>query len=107
MAEEAAVDCSLGHHVSGRVIISLLRIHPLDLSAVFTHDHFGARADVVWSSLIADAVELKLVTARMDDVANLHLHVLFGLITRNHRYADRSEERRVGKECRSRWAPYH
>ena len=23
----------------------------------------------------------------------------------NHRY--RSEERRVGKECRSRWSPYH
>ena len=22
-------------------------------------------------------------------------------------YADRSEERRVGKECRSRWSPYH
>ena len=22
-------------------------------------------------------------------------------------YLDRSEERRVGKECRSRWAPYH
>ena len=21
--------------------------------------------------------------------------------------ADRSEERRVGKECRSRWSPYH
>ena len=26
----------------------------------------------------------------------------FGLI-----YVDRSEERRVGKECRSRWSPYH
>ena len=29
----------------------------------------------------------------------------------NHRYLDanirRSEERRVGKECRSRWSPYH
>ena len=26
-----------------------------------------------------------------------------------HGYADlpRSEERRVGKECRSRWSPYH
>src|SRR5256884_897741 len=24
----------------------------------------------------------------------------------NHRYV-RSEERRVGKECRSRWSPYH
>ena len=23
------------------------------------------------------------------------------------RYAQRSEERRVGKECRSRWSPYH
>src|ERR1035437_5826122 len=23
------------------------------------------------------------------------------------RSADRSEERRVGKECRSRWSPYH
>ena len=22
-------------------------------------------------------------------------------------YIDRSEERRVGKECRSRWSPYH
>src|SRR3712207_3415575 len=24
-----------------------------------------------------------------------------------HRHADRSEERSVGKECRSRWSPYH
>ena len=23
------------------------------------------------------------------------------------RWAARSEERRVGKECRSRWSPYH
>ena len=23
------------------------------------------------------------------------------------RQAERSEERRVGKECRSRWSPYH
>ena len=24
-----------------------------------------------------------------------------------HESYDRSEERRVGKECRSRWSPYH
>ena len=24
-----------------------------------------------------------------------------------HKYGRRSEERRVGKECRSRWSPYH
>ena len=29
------------------------------------------------------------------------------LIDRNHPLAGRSEERRVGKECRSRWSPYH
>ena len=28
---------------------------------------------------------------------------LFGMVIRD----DRSEERRVGKECRSRWSPYH
>src|SRR5471032_3625007 len=26
---------------------------------------------------------------------------------KNLDYFDRSEERRVGKECRSRWSPYH
>ena len=25
----------------------------------------------------------------------------------DNNYAERSEERRVGKECRSRWSPYH
>ena len=25
----------------------------------------------------------------------------------NHQQLERSEERRVGKECRSRWSPYH
>src|SRR2546430_13485719 len=25
----------------------------------------------------------------------------------SHPYTQRSEERRVGKECRSRWSPYH
>ena len=33
---------------------------------------------------------------------NMHMgHV------RNYSIGDRSEERRVGKECRSRWSPYH
>src|SRR5256886_1301195 len=26
---------------------------------------------------------------------------------KHHRHLQRSEERRVGKECRSRWSPYH
>src|SRR5690606_14927755 len=33
--------------------------------------------------------------------------VVFGLFPRDALKLSRSEERRVGKECRSRWAPYH
>ena len=29
------------------------------------------------------------------------------LIIINYSFKTRSEERRVGKECRSRWSPYH
>ena len=29
------------------------------------------------------------------------------IITKGDRILDRSGERRVGKECRSRWSPYH
>ena len=28
-------------------------------------------------------------------------------VRQDHRGDPRSEERRVGKECRSRWSPYH
>ena len=33
--------------------------------------------------------------------------VLFDRVTPNPIRSSRSEERRVGKECRSRWSPYH
>ena len=37
------------------------------------------------------------------------LHKLFNECLANHKLPSlwRSEERRVGKECRSRWSPYH
>ena len=34
-------------------------------------------------------------------------NVSMRLLARNISHLDRSEERRVGKECRSRWSPYH
>ena len=32
---------------------------------------------------------------------------IVGVDTAESRRDERSEERRVGKECRSRWSPYH
>ena len=32
---------------------------------------------------------------------------IFNLLTGVYKPDTRSEERRVGKECRSRWSPYH
>src|SRR2546422_10926196 len=56
-------------------------------------DQAGPKSQLRWQHLDGDfAVELEI--ARQED----------------HRHAaapDRSEERRVGKECRSRWSPYH
>ena len=58
------------------------------------------------------AQEARNVTIIRDDWGIAHVYgktdadAVFGMI-----YAqaedDRSEERRVGKECRSRWSPYH
>ena len=42
------------------------------------------------------ATLVRIPRARMDE-----------LFAGNAELADRSEERRVGKECRSRWSPYH
>ena len=57
-----------------------------------------AVTDTVFLQLYNDSVDLKevVVKGKKTPVAN-------------SRWSDmsRSEERRVGKECRSRWSPYH
>ena len=42
-----------------------------------------------------------------DDAAALTALGLHALQHRGQEGCGRSEERRVGKECRSRWSPYH
>ena len=50
---------------------------------------------------------LKLISY-LDSSAKLMVPELGILMQTDTSYAeDRSEERRVGKECRSRWSPYH
>ena len=54
---------------------------------------------------------LQLVSTERQDLIEQMKKDFSGLATTRHeelmRIKDRSEERRVGKECRSRWSPYH
>src|SRR6266478_8803037 len=61
-----------------------------------THTAFGAGVDVPF----------RLVVNRSNKVSvALHIDPGLRIYTRNSQTEGRSEERRVGKECRSRWSP--
>src|SRR3712207_7601260 len=50
----------------------------------------------------------KMLTGRVEGFERLRQRGgLSGYPSREESEHDRSEERRVGKECRSRWSPYH
>ena len=44
----------------------------------------------------------KELQKQMDSMMNMTMEAIT-----NNKKLERSEERRVGKECRSRWSPYH
>ena len=67
----------------------------LDLEEPLEHEH--GRLDVDQEVLLAERVGAAV--ALLDALLDERLQQV-GLL-------DRSEERRVGKECRSRWSPYH
>ena len=47
-----------------------------------------------------DVLDIFLLVVRRNNDNAIRFHTLYLYLTR-------SEERRVGKECRSRWSPYH
>ena len=59
---------------------------------------------------VAPGVNLVSVRVLDNEGAGRYFDVIHGIqwvVTNRVRYGIRSEERRVGKECRSRWSPYH
>ena len=52
--------------------------------------------------------EFERVSYRKENMMNISLEVMFFTFKAEGRKNSlRSEERRVGKECRARWSPYH
>src|SRR5256885_13658387 len=59
---------------------------------------------------IADADPQPLfeyVVRQLAPLGLAYIHIIEGATGGPRELPDRSEERRVGKECRSRWSPYH
>ena len=67
-----------------------------------TQDQVVAKLNLMGIS-ITKSTYAKLETNRM----NIKASELVALAKLFHTDINRSEERRVGKECRSRWSPYH
>ncbi len=77
---------------------------------------FGCGLDALTTDQVQEVLEAagKVYTVlKIDEVSNLGAarirvrSLLAALKDQADREAERSEERRVGKECRSRWSPYH
>src|SRR5258708_5148500 len=85
-------------------------IHPSDLGVVHRVEHdpgaaesqgFGSAGDVLSGDRASDALESRWRAAPWMTV-DLERDVFWN----PGHHEERSEERRVGKECRSRWSPY-
>src|SRR3712207_9266122 len=67
-----------------------------------------AEHDKPFSELLGSLIELhRTMAPDLDIRLDLPDGALEGPLKKAGRRETRSEERRVGKECRSRWSPYH
>ena len=62
-----------------------------------------------WSSDVcsSDLTLLSVALGTLNGLFSLFKFLQISLPKVSTQYCIRSEERRVGKECRSRWSPYH
>ncbi len=68
---------------------------------IYTHDQFAWEIQMGQRRVVVPAEFLKTDEAH-PPMFDSDQNVFVGMYG-----AERSEERRVGKECRSRWSPYH
>src|SRR5256886_14071399 len=70
-----------------------------DCAALWRVTHFGVASEISEQNNFVKARHIRVITKSLS-FSHLFCRLLL-LLTQ------RSEERRVGKECRSRWSPYH
>jgi len=65
------------------------------------HESFKGTLSLGWQSSIQSILDI------CEGLANTGVRKLVMITSHGGNFSTRSEERRVGKECRSRWSPYH
>ena len=84
---------------SGKGLFDIVLVHKLDR---FSRDRYDSA--IYKKKLKKNHVKLCSVLERMDDSPE---SIMMEAVLEGMSEYYRSEERRVGKECRSRWSPYH
>src|SRR5204863_2492790 len=86
-------------------IIYMLTVH---IFFFFSSRRRHTRSLRDWSSDVCSSDLPNAIRGAADAVVDAGEFSFKGLVEASYRLSlDRSEERRVGKECRSRWSPYH
>src|SRR2546425_10352183 len=80
------------------------RLHRPLLPGLAVDDFDGIKVAVTVHSLYRRVAEQFEVGCLLNPLGEVTGHMLVEVVAANDK---RSEERRVGKECRSRWSPYH
>src|SRR5574340_498436 len=85
---------------SGQTIKAIVDLHRVEIPPVVVQHEAGRKI-----GRIVGSAPMGVMPSGGPDPHNSHLitHVMHSFDAP----AARSEERRVGKECRSRWSPYH
>src|SRR5260370_34872908 len=105
LAARVAESRSLEERVRGHLGHMDEKLDPLSCSTRFyTRVAYAFRA---LDSLPGTREQVSSLALAPQDAVKAFTDVIAFLLAVGFEAADRSEERRVGKECRSRWSPYH
>ena len=69
--------------------------------------HTGQNYDYELNELFFEQLDIRRPDIFLEAVKGSPSETIGDIITKADKVFARSEERRVGKECRSRWSPYH
>ena len=102
--EQLILPHNIPGHPDPRAILLEAVTHPKDMPPLAEYAHRAGKICIVIADQTRIYPQQLLIETVLDQLKEVDdSRITFIVGTGNHR----SEERRVGKECRSRWSPYH